>query len=120
MFKKFVLILLGGGALLIGGVVVFVWTTLSVGHLNFMATKSELYQIVTLAEKLDLKPGQSAQVILDKGVLVPTKFMGTEVWRDTKKRLFISISRGGGTWGGKDTSTRQIPRLSRFRSMAFP
>ena len=120
MLKKILLILFGGGALVVVGIVVFLWTTLSVGHLNFMATKSELYQIATLAEKLDLKPGQSSQVTLDKGVLVPTQFMGTEVWRDTNNRLFISIYRGGGHLGRQGYIYASDPNIQPVSEHGFP
>ena len=120
MLKKVLIFVFGGGLLLFIGFVLFLWTTLSVGHLNFLAQKSELNQIATLAEKLDLKPGQSTLVTLDKGALVPTKFMGIDVWRDAENRLFISINRGGGHLGRQGYIYASDPDIKPVEEHGFP
>ena len=120
MLKKFLIFVFGGGLLLFICFVLLLWTTLSVGHLNFLATKSELNQIATLAEKLELKPGQSTMVVLNNGALVPAEFMGTHVWRDAENRLFISINRGGGHLGRQGYIYSSDPDIKPVEEHGFP
>ena len=99
------------------GIVVFLWTTLGWAS-QLYGHEERTYQIVTLAEKPDLEPGQSAQVTL-----------GMAFWclRNSWHRsvagyrpLFISISRGGGHLGRQGYIYASDPKIKPVFEHGFP